>query len=136
MSHGKTAEEPFSEGRDRQEDLALVTVAQRAADEPAGFQALRDFPACLMAKLDAFGDRADGGTESRWESLDGEEHLVLARLDPRIAGCLFTERRETAHLVPELGERTVVHDGERGFHIVMRYILAERRSIVKSEGSR
>ncbi len=76
-------------------------------DGAAVREAIDQFDGAVMAELEAIGKLADGGEFSRGESFDGQEKLMLLRLDAVGAGGILAIAEEFADPVAEFGEVTI-----------------------------
>jgi len=120
MGEGETREEAVAAPREPDEDLPAVGSVAMPPDEPAGLHPVDELDRAMVSDVQAVGDLADRRTAVRGQAADGQEELMLPRLEPRPAGDLFAEPEEPSELVPEPGERAVFPVRERpGRHPVV-----------------
>jgi len=81
----------FAGRREFHPNRAAVRVGAGARDEAALFQAVEQAHGAVMADQQVFGQGADGGTGALVERADGEQHLMLLRLQSLGAGRLLAE---------------------------------------------
>lgn len=73
-----------------------------------GFEAIDELDGAVVLDLQAFGERADGGVVGSGQSFDGEERLILLRLNSGGAGGLLAQILKAAHLIAEFRQSAVI----------------------------
>lgn len=107
MGLGEGGQELFAGPCQLHQDGARVSGIGGAADGTAALQAIDQFDGAVMLQKQAAGQFADRGRRSLRQALDGEQQLVLLRLQAGGAGLIFTELQELPQLVAELRESAV-----------------------------
>lgn len=91
-----------------QQDLAPIFAAARSFQKAVGFQAINELDGAVVLDLQAFGEDADGGVVGSGQSFDGEERLILLRLNSGGAGGLLAQILKAAYLVAEFRQRAII----------------------------
>jgi hypothetical protein len=92
-------EQAFALRREEELDLAMVVLGARAGDETAGFDAVDELDGAVMLELHALGEHRDAVAVAR---ADGQEKLMLLRLDARGTRCFLTEMQKAPNRVAEV----------------------------------
>jgi hypothetical protein len=121
VSAGEPAQAGRSFGRKADADLAAIVCAADPFDQAAGGEAVDQPDGAVVANQKVIGELADGGAFGLIEPLNGEEDLVLLRLEAFGAGGLLAEMDETADEKAEPAEGPVIGPGH--IYIVPRYFM-------------
>jgi hypothetical protein len=97
----KTAELLFAFRGEDHANLAAIGVVADALDEAVLRQAIDEADGAVMADEQMLGQLSDGRAVPVRKSSDGEQDLVLLRLEALGPGRLFAEVEEAADLVTE-----------------------------------
>lgn len=92
-----------------------LTVVVRAAASPCQaslLQPVKKLYGAVMLNLEPLGQVADRGRCSAGQPLDGQQQLVLLRLESRRAGRLLAEMQEPPDLMTELSQSAVLGNGD------------------------
>ena len=114
VTFGKLAQEFGAGGGEAQEHRAPIDRSTFAHDESPGFELIDERDGRVMFDTEPLGDRTDGRLLFERQALDGEQELMLLRLDAQAARRLFAEGEEAAELVAKSRERSVVGGGDLG----------------------
>lgn len=116
MVQGKGSQKSLALGQQCDEYLAAILLGPASSHQTRAFETINQLNRTVMLQLHLLGKGADGGTEVRWQSLDGEEKLVLLRLETGVARGHFAKMQKTPDLVSELGQGAVIKRLD-GLHI-------------------
>src|SRR5438552_3937867 len=105
MREGEPREQITSARGHRQRDLAPVACAPRTTDEAALGRATGKLHRAVVLDRQTRGERADGRRPFGAEPADGQEELVLLRLDAGGPGRLLAEIEEPTDDEPDLRQR-------------------------------
>ena len=96
----------------------------------AGFcQAVYQFHCAVVLDLQACGKLSDQGPRALRQAFQGQQQLMLLRLQPRAACGLLAEVKEVADLISQFREGPIVRQSELllhardGFHSQILYIV-------------
>jgi hypothetical protein len=102
----------FALARELQQDSAAILAGGRAFEQAVFFQAIREFNDGVVFKTELRGELLNGGLGFVRETCDGQEKLVLLRLQSFGAGCVFAAAQESREVIAEFGELHVLSVGE------------------------
>ena len=105
MGDGELGEELVAGGQEREQDAATIGGILDALDQPALLEAVDQLAGRVGTQHQTLGERAHRRGCPFGEALQGEEQLVLARLEADGARLLLGEGEEAAQLMAKLGER-------------------------------
>lgn len=80
MVQNQLPEDFLSPRGQQHQHLAAVLSCTLATHEPAGFEAIDQFDRAVVLNLKLLGQFPDTWPQAWWETLQGEQQLVLARL--------------------------------------------------------
>lgn len=112
MVQGQFGDDALAFGGEGEQDLATVIAGALASHVAATLQTVDQFDRTVMLNLHAVRQFADARANSARHALDGEHQLILATFQPGGLHGLFAEMQVPANLVPELGQRLVVRQGQ------------------------
>jgi len=126
MLDGQFVENAFTRGGKANKDFTAVVGCGLARNGAALDHAIDEFDGTVMTDLKPGGKLADGGEFSDGQSFDGEEKLMLLRLDAVGAGSFFAIAKEETDLMSKLGEAAIggqreVAGGNCHIYIVSRH---------------
>jgi hypothetical protein len=98
-------QERFPLLREPNEDLAVILFCRRAFHYAVFGQPVNKFHGAVMANQHPRGEFANGGLHAVGQALDGQQELVLLRLDPAGTRLVFAEAQKAADLKAELCQR-------------------------------
>lgn len=101
---------------DPDEHPAAVASVTLAHDQPFLVEPVDQPDGTVMSDVKARGQRPDGRRDLRWQSLQGQQQLVLLSVQSMGARGALAEGEEAADPVPELGQRSVVR-ARRATHV-------------------
>jgi hypothetical protein len=119
--HREFTEDFVCFGRKANQNLATVFSTAVATDEPSRRQAVNQFYCAVMLYLEALRHLGYARPCSFRKPFQGEQKLVLARLDSRGAGHLLAEMQETANLVPQFRQGLVIGHADYSAHAIMSF---------------
>jgi len=108
MVQRKLAQDALTTRRKPYVDLAPVTVTSTALYQVSFFEATDEFHRAVVLDLQTLGKVNNPAAASAIGCLQGQQKLVLLRLDPRGASGLLAEVRKAADLITELRKRLVI----------------------------
>jgi len=109
VGNRKLREQLFAARRHNEPHLAPIGAAARASNPAACFQTAAQLHRAVVTNLEALGQNAHGCFPSAGPPFDGQESLVLLRLDTGRARSALAEIQERANFIAEVGERLVVN---------------------------
>jgi hypothetical protein len=127
---------------DLDQHLAVVQGVAVSADQAERRQAVDEPDDGMVLELELPGEGADRRQSVRRKPLDGEQQLVLLRLQSGLAGGPFAEHHEAPQEMAEMGEVLIIRlaqlrdsrrHGPRKY-IVVRYIV-KREEVKAGESS-
>jgi len=98
------------------QNLAPVARTAGSSDIAVLFQAVNQFDRGVMLKLHLRRELADGGLYAGPESADGEQKLVLARLQAMSSRLFLAEVEESANLEAKFSQGAVFGKGKIVHH--------------------
>jgi hypothetical protein len=110
---GELAQDALAARGDADQDDAAIGAAADAANQTSRFEAVEQLDEAVMLQMETLGEVADRGLAIGRSALDGEEQLVVLRLETGGASGLLAQIQEAANLIPELSQGTifrVLHD--------------------------
>jgi hypothetical protein len=124
-------EQVLAFGGQGEQHFAPVLTVPLAANVAAVREAVCQLHRAVRLDLQPLGQYTDSWLLSRGKSPYCQQELMLASLDPGLAGRLFAEAEKPPNLVTELRQRLIIREGERfhcrsHYYIVIRYITPER----------
>jgi hypothetical protein len=104
--------ERFEHGQPRLRQLHLhaspVRIGAFSLHQAVRGRSVDQLDGRVVSQVEPLGDLADGNTVLRPDRLNGQQELVLLRVDARLACRLFTEMEEMPDRSPELVEPFVI----------------------------
>ena len=108
MGNGQGPEHGLALAGESDQDLTAIIPARRAAHEPARHEAIDETDCAVVADPESLGQSADGRNSTAGQPLQGEERLMVLRLESGGPSAAATPLEETADAVAELGERAIL----------------------------
>lgn len=96
--------------------LPMIANARRAPDISPRLEPVDQTHGAVMAEKQALRQAADAGIVRIGESADGQQHLVLLRLETRGFGSVIAAAEELPDPIAELGKRGVFRIVDSSFH--------------------
>ena len=97
--------------------LPMIANTGRTAHKTPGCKSIDQAYSAVMPEKQAFRQTADAGTVWIGEPPEGQQHLVLLRLEPRGFRGQITAANELADAVPQLGQRCVFRFADFSSHV-------------------
>ena len=125
MKVGQLAENRLAVRGNPHQYPAPIGGVNLAHDQSLLVEAINQADGAVMTDVEAIGEGADGWRSASRQPLQGQQQLVLLRVQPVGTSGAFAERQEPADLVTELGERLVIRIARAAhlLNIVTRYKL-------------
>jgi len=95
-------------GLEREQHLAPIVARALASNETARLELVDERDRRVMLEAESLGDGSNRGLAARRQSAQGEQELVLLRLDVGAARGALAEGEEAPELVAKRGEGAVV----------------------------
>jgi hypothetical protein len=89
------------------QDLTMIILATPCADQATLLDPPDQLLGGVVGQLQALGSLGDCRLSVGWQTADGQQQLVVLRLEPGRARCAFREVHETPNAIPQLGEHAV-----------------------------
>jgi hypothetical protein len=127
MIFGQVGEHRLAALRDAQPNRAAILRAAIAHDEARFDETIHELDNRVMTNTQLRRQRTHGRLDARWQPANGQQELMLTRLDADLPCRRFRERTEPPQLVTEGRQRSVVsirerEPGHRHAYIASRYI--------------
>jgi hypothetical protein len=97
----ESLEEFFAVVSQLDQDLPPVIGRPQAAKKPSIDQSIDKLNGAVMLQLHPFGQRPDSRFQTIGQTADGQQELVLLRLDAGLSRGVFTEAQKTTDLVAQ-----------------------------------
>ena len=108
MREGKLPEDARARPSEMHDYLPPVVRSAAARYVAVIFQAIHQFHHAVMFELQSPGQLAYGGLHVFGQAFDGEQQLMLLRLQAVPPGLLLAEMQVEPDLVTELGQRAIL----------------------------
>ncbi len=122
MRPAEAVEDGLARPRERHQDLAMVGFTVRTAEQAAVTETVHEFDGAVMADEQARGKLADDGPRALGQAGDGQQKLMLARLQAMRTRLLLAKVQKTVDLEAEIRQQPDVGLGE-GLNCAHRYIV-------------
>jgi hypothetical protein len=114
MRDAEALEDATTACGDDEDDLAPIARAWLLAYEPTRDTSCDELDGAVVLDLQALGDASDRRRLALREATDGEQELVLLRLEARVARGGFAEDDEAPDAIADLGESAVFGNADDG----------------------
>lgn len=108
MGYGQGAEHGLALWGKPDQDLATIAAARRASNEPPRHETIDETDRAVVTDPEPLGQGADRWDPPGGQPFQGEERLVVLRLEPDSTNAAATPLEEAADPVAELGESTIL----------------------------
>jgi len=108
MVHGKFCENLFSFRSEVNADLPAIDAVALPLYEPAPHRSVHQFDGTVMSYLQPFRKDTNGRFCARRQTANGEQELVLLRVNAGSLRGLLAEAQKPAYLIPELSQSAIV----------------------------
>jgi len=104
-----------------------VLVPVEPVDQPSLHQPVHQFNCAVVLDLQTLRKICNPWRNTFGHSLDGEQQLMVMRLEPRMPGSFLAQAQETSYLIPKVRQSLVVRglqvmvDRHKRNYIVSRY---------------
>ena len=108
MNQREALEHPFPSGSYFDQDLAPIETAGRPANEAPMLQTVDQLDRAVMAEHKTFREVTHRGCGAGGNTSQGQQQLMLRRIDPRVARRTLAEVEKLADPISKLRQRPVV----------------------------
>lgn len=108
----KLAKDPLAFCGQLEQYLAAVIAVALSLNVPAFCQPIGEFNGAVRFDLQPLGEHANSRDLVLWQSLNGQEELMLPGFDAGFSRCILAESHKAPDLIAQFRKRTVVRDYE------------------------
>lgn len=108
MGLGELFEKPAAFGRDLDEDFSPIKLARALYHKPVFDRAIDELDSAVVLNLEPLGETADRRPKVILQPPNGEQQLVLLRLESHFASARLAEGEKSTDAVPNFRKGGVV----------------------------